>query len=168
MAKTTVRIEGLKELEAALGELPKSTGKSVLRRVLLKRAAPVRDAAQSRAPKGETGVLKASAGAGTKLSARQAKLNKAANGGGAKMTADGWRSDAKNSVEVYVGFKSSPASIVQEFGSVTQPPQAFMRPAWDATQGGVLEGLKDDLWNEIQKAAKRVAKRKAKLAAKGG
>lgn len=157
-----IKVEGLSSLAAAFRELPKATGKAVLRRVLLKRAAPLRDAAQSKAPKGETGFLKQSAGAGTKLSARQAQLHKAASGGGPMMTAAGWRSEAKNFVEVFVGFRSSPASIVQEFGSVNQPAQPFMRPAWDANQMSVLEGLKDDLWGEIRKTAERRAKRLAK------
>lgn len=167
MATVKVRVEGLRELEAALKELPKATGKSVLRRVLLKRAAPIRDAAQSRAPRGETGHLQESAGAGTKLSPRQARLHRAETGGGAKMTGAGWRSDPKSTVEVFVGFRSSAASIVQEFGSVDQPAQPFMRPAWDAGKGAALDGIAADLWAEIKKTAERRAKRLAKAAAKG-
>lgn len=166
MAGFTVKVEGLRELEGALKELGKATGKNVLRRVLLKRAQPVADAANARAPK-DTGKLARSGAATTKLSRRQKALHKAENGGGAKMTGAGWRSDPKSSVEVFVGYPSSPKSIVQEFGSIDLPPQPFMRPAWDAEQAGVLEGLKDDLWNEIDKAAKRKAARAAKKAAKG-
>lgn len=166
----TVRVEGLRELEAALKDLSKATGKSVLRRVLLKRAEPVAAAARAMAPDDpDTGGydLRKSITVGTKLSRRQASLNRAATGGGARMTAEGFRSDPKNSVEVFVGAGPVPHAHLQEFGTVNHGPQPFMRPAWDANKNGVLAGLKDDLWAEIEKAAKRLAKKAAKLARLG-
>lgn len=161
-----VHIEGLRELDRALGDLPKATAKNVLKRVLLKRAKPLEDAARANAPV-DIGHLAASAAATTRLSRRQARLHRRESGGGARRTAEGWRSDPKGDVFVFVGFPSSPKSIVQEFGSIDQSPQPFMRPAWDAEQRGILEGLKTDLWTEIDKAAKRLARKQARLAAKG-
>ena len=55
-----------------------------------------------------------------------------------------------------------PQAHLQEFGTKDQPPQPFMRPAWDAEKRGVLEGIKDDLWAEIKKAAARLAKKALK------
>lgn len=159
-----VHVEGLRELDQALKQLPKATGKAVLRRVLLKRAEPMRATAEAKAPR-DTGGLARSATKGTKLSKRQRALHKGT--GGPRLTADGWKSDAKSEVEVFVGFPSSPKSIVQEFGSSEQSPQPFMRPAWDANKMGILEGLKDDLWAEVKKTAERRAKRLARQAAKG-
>src|SRR5690606_2324368 len=49
--KTTVRVEGLRELDKALGELTKSTARSVLRRVLLKAAEPLKQDMIRLAPK---------------------------------------------------------------------------------------------------------------------
>ncbi len=51
MAKTTkIRIDGLKELDRALGQLPKATAKATLRRVLKESAEPMARAARSKAP----------------------------------------------------------------------------------------------------------------------
>lgn len=154
---TTVKITGLRELEKALGELPKATGKNVLRRVLRKRAQPIADAARAMAPDDPaTGGddLRASIGVGTKLSPRQAKLHR-------KM----FKSD-RASVEMFVGAGPDPAAVQQEFGNVNHGPQPFMRPAWDGNKDALIEGIKDDLADEIAKAAKRVAA-KAARAAKG-
>lgn len=167
----TVKIDGLRELEKALSELPKATGKSVLRRVLVKRAQPVADAMRALTPDDPaTGGydLKRSIAVGTKLSRRQAKLHRAASGGGPRMTAAGWRADPKTAVEAFVGAGPLPHAHMQEFGTIDDAPQPFARPGWDATKAGVLDGLKDDLWAEIEKSAKRLARKRAKAAAKGG
>ena len=50
---------------------------------------------------------------------------------------------------------------MQEFGTVKDPRQPYLRPAWDAERIGVLEGIKEDLWAEIEKAAARRARRAA-------
>jgi HK97 gp10 family phage protein len=147
-----VRIDGLRELEKALAGLPKATGKSVLRRVLKKRAQPVADAMQAGAPS-EDGQLKASIAVSTKLSKRQKGLHKKFGG--------------KAAVEMFVGAGPVPQAHNQEFGNVNHGPQPFARPAWDAGQGAVLEGLKGDIWAEIKKAAARLAKKQAKAAARG-
>jgi len=57
---------------------------------------------------------------------------------------------------------------MQEFGTVHNGPHPFLRPAWDAEKDKVLAGLKDDLWAEIEKAAKRIARKAAKAAAEAG
>ena len=40
--KTTMKLEGFRELDKALGELPKATGKNVLRKVGRKALEPMR------------------------------------------------------------------------------------------------------------------------------
>ena len=148
-----VTITGLKELEAALSQLPKATGKNVLRRVLRSRAQPIADAASGMAPDdpGTGGNdLRSSISVGTKLSKRQASLHK-------KM----FRDD-RASVEMFVGAGPLPQATQQEFGNVIHGPQPFMRPAWEGGKDAVLEGIKDDLADEIDKAAKRLAKKAAR------
>lgn len=154
MAKTTVHVEGLRELDAALGELPKATGKNVLRRVLRKAAQPIADQAQAKAPI-QTGALQISIGVGTKLTRRQSRLHR-------KM----FRDD-KASVEMFVGAGGLAQATQQEFGNENHGPQPFMRPAWDGNKDRALEIIKSDLGEEIMKAAKRLAKKQARLAAKG-
>lgn len=160
MAKTIVKIEGLRELDAALGELPKTTAKAVLRKVGLKALQPVADDARALAPDDpETGGndLRSSIAVSTKLSPRQARLARSAV---KKGEAD------KSFVEVYAGAGPLPYAHLQEFGTVNHAAQAFMRPAWDQNKMKVLESVKDGLWGEIEKAAKRLAKKQARMAAK--
>jgi len=147
---TIVKIEGLKELDKALAQLPKATGKGVLRRVLKRRAQPVADTASAMASR-RTGALAESAAVGTQLTKRQKALHK-------KM----FRND-KASVELFAGFGGLAQATQQEFGNENHGPQPAMRPAWDATKGAMLDGIKDDLWDEIKKSADRFAKRAAKI-----
>lgn len=149
----TVNLEGFKELDDALSELPKATSKGVLRRSLKKAAKPMADLASSLAPLGPTGNLSSSVRYGTKLTKRQAALHR-------KM----FRND-KASVEGFVGA-NDPAAVPQEFGTVDHGPQPFMRPAWDRDQKPMLERLKAELWSEIQKTVAR-AERRAARAARG-
>jgi HK97 gp10 family phage protein len=153
-----VRVEGLRELEKTLAELPKATAKGVLRRVLLKRGKPLADTMRALAPDDpETGGkdLRSSVAVGTKLSTRQARLHRAAT------------RDDKAFAEVFVGAGPLPQAHLQEFGAAHHGPQPFARPAWDSHKLGILNGLKEDLGTEIMKSAKRLADRRAKLAAKG-
>lgn len=151
----TVKIDGLRALDAALGELPKAVGKSVLRRTAIKALKPVAETAASLAPidadpasspKRPPGTLKRSYTVGTKLNKRQARAAK---------------KDGKSSVEVYAGT-NDPAGIQTEFGNAHQRAQPHLRPAWEAGKEGVLEIVKTELGGEIDKAAARLAKRRAR------
>ena len=57
---------------------------------------------------------------------------------------------------------------MQEFGSVKQAAQPYMRPAWEASQGSILDSIKNILATEIAKATARAQARALKLAAKKG
>lgn len=150
MARSRVRIEGLRELEAALADLPKATGKNVLRRVLKKAAAPIASDAQANAPS-FVGLLSRNVAAASRLTKRQAGIA---------------RKEGKSSVEVHVGV-TDPAGVQNEFGNVHQQAQPFLRPAWDANKDGALRTIAADLGTEIEKAAKRQARKTARRAAKG-
>lgn len=147
--KVTIKVEGLRQLESALSELPKATGKSVLRRIGVKALQPFDKAWRQKAPR-LTGQLEESGGVGTKLTPRQARLNR--------------KREGKSSVEVFAG-PNNPAAVPQEFGTATQRAQPFARPAWDETKGEALKIVTDELGSEIDKAAQRLA-RKALRAAK--
>lgn len=145
----TVQVTGLREVERALSEMPKATGKNVLRRVLKRRAQPVADAMSANAPR-LSGDLAESAAVSTKLTKRQRAQHR-------KM----FKND-KASVEMFVGMGGLAQATQQEFGNERHPPQPFTRPAWDQNKTALLEGLKADLWTEIEKAAARMAKKAAK------
>lgn len=153
MAKTfRVKVEGLREVEAALQSMPKATARNIMRRILRARLEPIADTARQLVPV-QFGDLKESITVGTKLS-------RAAKKGRQKLS--------PNAVEVYMGPYNAPRAYMQEFGTVKHGPQPYMRPAWDSHEGQLLDGIKEDLWAEINKAAARIARKAAKAAKAGG
>jgi HK97 gp10 family phage protein len=162
MAKQTVKVEGLRELNNALAELPKATSRNVVRRTLIKALTPMEQQAEALAPE-LTGELRETIDVSTKLSKRQMAAHKAETGSKAVRTAEGWRSDPKTEIFMFMGPRSSSKSIVQEFGSVHQAPKPYMRPAWDSGAMPALDTIKTEMWAEIDKAAKRLARKAAKL-----
>ncbi len=144
MVKLT--LTGDKDLERALGELPKATARNTLRRVLKKAALPVQSAWQARAPK-LTGTLERSIVVGTKLTRRQARDAKR---------------DGKHFAEIHVGT-SDPAGVPQEFGTFKEPAQPSGRPAWEATKAEALATIGRELGTEIEKSAARLARKAAKV-----
>lgn len=158
--KTTVKVEGLSDLDAALGALAAeygtAAGKGVLRRVGIKALQPMAETARGLAPDDPaTGGndLKNSITVGTKLNKRQAGLAR--------------KDQDKALVTVYMGT-ADPAGVPQEFGTVNHGPQPFMRPAWDSDKDGALKIVAGELGPEIEKTAARIAKRRAAKAARAG
>lgn len=144
---TTVKVEGLRELEQALLELPKATSRNVMKRTLLKAGRPIEAEAERLAPV-LSGHLRKSIAVSSKLSRRQKKAQRVLK---------------DSEVEVFIG--SSSLGVLQEFGTAHHGPQPFMRPAWHGHKMRALETIKEDMWTEIDKAAKRLAKKAAKLKA---
>jgi hypothetical protein len=149
------KIDGLADLDRALGELPKSTARAVLRRIGLAALAPFVEDVKSRAPvdadpastpKRKPGTLRDSYHAGTKLNRTQARQAKR---------------EGKSFVEVYAGT-NDPAGVQTEFGNAHQPAQPHARPAWDAKRQRVLTLVEEGLGTEIEKARQRLAKKAAK------
>lgn len=138
----TVKIEGLAALDRALGELPKTTGKAVLRRTAREALKPFLERVQALAPR-VTGALQLSYSIGARLTRRQARMV---------------RREGKSSIEMYAG-SNDPGGVSVEFGTVDTAAQPHARPAWEATQDEVLASIKEKLWAEIQKSAARLAKK---------
>lgn len=153
--KVTSRVDGLADLDRALGELTKSTARNTLRRVGIKALQPMAEEARHLAPDDPSTSdqdLKSSIGVGTRLNPRQTRLaRRAIRTGGAE----------KHFAEVYMGT-NDPAGIQQEFGNVNHGPQAFMRPAFDQEARGAVDIVAQELGGEIEKAAQRAARRAAK------
>lgn len=178
-----VKVEGLRELDKALGELPKAAARGVLHRVLKRAAKPLAETAAALAPDDpKTGApdLHRSIRISTRLAnpvgkAEFAAAMKAGQGKGAAVKA---MRDARRSAKasgmtqfamVFVGptADQSRKGILQEFGTVHHGPNAFMRPAWATEQDRLLASIADDLAGEIDRTAKRVAARAAARAARG-
>ena len=144
MARTTVRVEGLREIDKALGDLTKATGKNILRRVGRSRLEPMAEAARQKVPVDQSD-LKDSIAVSTKNPKRHRK---------------------QSTVEIHMGPGRHPQAHLQEFGTLHHGPKAYMRPAWDGGKNELLTDIGRDLWSEIDKAAKRAA-RKAVRQARG-
>jgi HK97 gp10 family phage protein len=148
MAKQKFKIEGLQELDEALKELPKATARNVLLRTLKMQGEPIRADGERNAPK-DKGGLKQSYTVGTKLSRRQKSQNK-----------------KESMVEVYIGPGPHAKGVQTEFGNAHQAAHPHLRPAFDANVKRVLDGIKSDLAEQIEKARERLARKAAKILAK--
>lgn len=142
MARTTVRVEGLREIDKALGDLTKATGKNILRRVGRSRLEPMAEAARQKVPVDQSD-LKDSIAVSTKNPKRHRK---------------------QSTVEIHMGPGRHPQAHLQEFGTLHHGPKAYMRPAWDGGKNELLTDIGRDLWSEIDKAAKRAARKAARQA----
>lgn len=166
--RTTVKVEGLRELKQALDKLPKATARNALRRALMAGAAPIEQTAEQLAPV-RKGTLQRSHTTGTKLSRRQKQVHRRWAGTlPAQRTAEGWRSAPSDAVYVFVGPSNVPQAITQEFGTAEHAPQPFMRPAWDTQQRRALSIVVESIRSEIDKAVMRIARKAAREAAKIG
>jgi hypothetical protein len=148
MARVSFKIEGLKELDRALKELPKATARNVALRTLKEHGQPIAAAGEANAPR-LSGKLSESYTVGTKLSRRQKKLHK-----------------KESPVEVFVGPTPQAKSVQTEFGNAHQSPHPHLRPAWDSNVMRVLGGIKNSLADQIEKARARLARKAEREAAK--
>lgn len=151
----TVHVSGFKELGQALDEMKKTTAKGVMKRVLKKAAQPVADAAaamvhvgtQSK-PGHKAGRLRDSATVSDRLSRRQKREHK--------------KEETTSFSEMFVGFGPLVEAVTEEFGTVRGvKAHPAMRPAWDSNKNGVLDSIKKDLADEIERTRARAAKRAA-------
>ncbi len=151
----SVKVEGLRDLERALGELPKANAKRVLTKTLKEAGEPVARTARAMAPKDRLDLAE-SIDVSTQLSPRQKRVSK-----------------KESPVEMYIGPGPDPAAHLDEFGTgdrITKdgrnigamPPQPFMRPAWDQHKMAVLDTIANRTWWEIEQVSKRLSKRAAK------
>jgi HK97 gp10 family phage protein len=146
----TVKLEGFRELEAALAQLPKSTGKNVLRRVAKGALEPMADKARGMAPI-DQGDLKAAIMVSEKRTKRVTRIN---------------RFDKNTGIEMAMGPVSGKGVLnyatFAEFGTNDTRATPFMRPSWEGGKNEALEYVKSNLGLEIEKAAKRLAKKAAR------
>jgi HK97 gp10 family phage protein len=139
------KITGAKQLDNALKQLPKATSKNVLRRSLIKAAKPTAQFAETLAPRGASGSLVESIEVGTKLAKSQQ------------------RGAVRYPVNVYVGpnMREGFYAPYVEFGTEKATAQPFMRPAWIATRGRVLNLFGDEVWKALEKSARTLARKAA-------
>ena len=149
-----IRVEGLRECEAALAELPKATGRNVLRRIGRGSLEPMRNHAASIAPDNpETGAPDLRTSLAT-VEQRTAK---------ARFRKGQFRSARSTGVAFRMGVPRRVFyGLFQEYGTVKMAANPFMRPANDAGAQAVVDYIADNLKAEIGKATARLARKRAK------
>lgn len=153
MTKTVpFSIDGTKELERALFELPKATAKNAGRRALKEGAQPILDDFKARAPR-LTGHLIDTSGISTKLSRRQSSLYR--------------KEEDRDNVEMFVGAGPNPQAVQQEFGNEHNAAQPSLTPAWENNKRRSLDIIAKALRTNIKKSADRLARKAARLKAGG-
>jgi len=174
--KMRVSVSGLRELDKALGMLPKATARNVLKRALDKAAQPIVDEAKTLAPV-NTGALRDSIKASTRVKNKvgASEYSAAMRSGLGKQAARSALLAARRAnrgqgsfAETFVGPARGKGVIryahIVEFGSVKHAPQPYMRPAWDGNKDKALSIIKAELGSEIIKAARRVGRSKKQSA----
>lgn len=153
MTRSTVRLSGFDDVGRVLRQqLPKATGKNVLRRTAREALKPMADEAKARAPR-MFGDLVKSITVGTRI----AGAKRGSHQGGGR-----FRADAKAGVSMHMGPGRHPQAITQEFGTFSQPAQPYMRPAWDRHHRRALDIIATNLWSNIQAAVGRRAAKAAR------
>jgi HK97 gp10 family phage protein len=162
MPTRMVTMTGFAELERNLRELPKATGKNVLRRIAKGALKPMADIAKANAPK-RTGTLAVSILVSEKRTRRV----------GGKSTAKfvkgvGFRSAESTGITMAMGPASGFGAALKyasfaEFGTIDTPAFAYMRSAWSFGSVKALRYIRDNLGDEIMKSAKKLAAKRTKL-----
>lgn len=144
----SLKITGLRETERALAELPKATGKNVLRRVGKRALEPMRAKAENLAPV-DRGDLANQVVISEKRTRRVPKQR-----------------GPKSGVEIAMGPAAGHGVLqyagLVEFGTVDNPPRPYMRPAFNSEAQGALDSVTTELLGEIEKSAKRLARKRSK------
>lgn len=154
--KVDFDVKGFREMERALAELPRGTSKGVSRRVMKKVLDPVRDMADMLGP--------FNVAVTSRLSRRQKAMARKTDFTSAVVSMyvgpveqDGSHAPHAHLIEFGTGPRFHRSG--KDVGAVA--PDPFMRPAWDANKGGMLDNLGELMWAEIEKT---VARRAAKAA----
>lgn len=142
---TPIKVEGFEDLDRALSDLPKATARNAMRRSAIAALQPIAEDYAANVDE-VTGQLKSTIGVSTRLSPRQAALNR--------------KNESRSYVEAHVGAGLDPAAHLEEFGSVNNAPNPALRNAWDRGWRRALDALGALIWAEIEKAIDR-ARRKA-------
>lgn len=171
--KVRLRVEGVKDLDNALKSLSRATQKRVLVRALTKGGELIAEEARALVPV-RTGNLRDSIEVSTKLNDRQDRVT-----------------TKESRAEVYVGPRSGGGDPDGYYGHMVEfgtsagakggrnaagrkvyrthpgnPPQPFLRPAFDAKEQQALGAIADELRSAVFKSIDRRARREAKRQAR--
>jgi|SRR5215217_1326374 len=142
--KVTVKVDGLRELDAALSQFTPTKRRAIGRKALDEAGEITAKAARALAPRDTGGLAESIDVSGTLSRAQRGEHVKAAE------------------QERFIGPDSRPQGHLREFGGDGNPPQPFMRPAWDQTKTQVLDRIGDELWLGVENAVTAAARKALK------
>lgn len=135
------KIEGLKEVDRVLADVPQSTGKRAMRKALIFAGQPTAREARRNA-RVRNADLQESIDVSSTARPRPKPI---------------FRSD----VEVYIGPGQLVQALTEEFGTPDQAPENNLREAWDKTRDRVLERAGVGIFDEVELVVQRRAKRQS-------
>ena len=163
-----MELKGVRDMRASLRALGKDRLiRHTIKRALKKAAEPAEKTAQRLAPRGkETG--KPHMADKVRVSTTLSKRQRRQQGFGAH------RGNPLNVAVVYIGAGPRGPAVLAEFGTGPRkhksgkstgmmPATPFMRTAWEQHKHQILRDFTKELWNQIERSAKRLARRQAKL-----
>lgn len=174
-SRTTVKVEGLKELNEALESFSKATAGNILKRAVGTAGAVFAEHAIAIAPK-DKGDLKREikvskpkilTPGGAAFAQAMRETGDRAEAASAARAANKSAGGSGRSAVTHVGpTKRAGQGSLQEFGTAHHKAQPFMRPTWAAYDQKLVVVIAETLGEEIDKATKRAERRAARLAAK--
>lgn len=134
-----VKLTGMQEIERKLSQVKSATAKNKMRKVLKQAGEPVAKRARGLVAV-DDGDLRESIDVSPVLNRSQRRQNP-----------KGYFAD----LEVHIGPSGLVQGIVQEFGSMDQAANPFMRPAWNGMEEKTLDLIGAGAWAEVEKKARR-------------
>jgi HK97 gp10 family phage protein len=142
--KTTVKVSGLKELDAALSQFTERKRRAIGRVALQNAGEIMAKEARALVPKDTWALHESIDVSGTLAPSTKPSHQK------------------KAEQERFVGPDARPYAHIVEFGGNGAAPRPYLRPAFDQTKGAVVQRIQDELWMGIEKAIKASARKAAK------
>lgn len=150
--KVVFETTGFRELERALAEeLPRATAKATLRRAAKKALELVAEKARALAPVDDGDLANSIKVKSVRARRRRGQV----------------RFDRSSGVELAAGPTFLGYPYFQEFGTIKQRPQPFMRPAVDSEGRAAIDLVGQQLATEINRSKARIARKAARAKAKG-
>jgi HK97 gp10 family phage protein len=151
-------VSGLKELQAAMKELPANIARNVLRGAVNAGATVIREEAKARAPKFEGKVAKGQPPAGTLKRALYQKQIREKSSAVLQTFYVGVR-QGRSAKKTKKGSIDAWYARFVEFGTSKMAARPFMRPAFEAKKEAAVQAIKNYLEKripeEVQKARKK-------------
>ncbi len=149
-------VEGLRELDDALAELPQALRRPVVLSALRRAAKPMIRDARLRAPRGTDPRRRGS------RKQRRAGKSVAIGPGADSIKARAMRARSQYEATVAIGpDKKHWYMSFSEFGTSRQPPQRFLTAAFETHKVKAIETFGDALWQSISRKAARLARKAA-------